>query len=185
MEQRYEELREESDNNDLLRRMVANMNGEICANCGSRECIEYHHIVPLKLGGTNRLTNYVALCHKCHQAAHYGRHIRNYQNKKVSGRPHKVDDETMKKAFDMFLNGEIGRRECMQMLKMAESSKLSDMSAYKRYTKEKGIKKVVNMIDMWTCKKSKRTVNVGDEVGTIIYIDGHEDVIIYKGNSKN
>ena len=177
----YEEIRHESDTDYALRKMVANMNGGRCFNCGSRECIEYHHIVPLKLGGTNTITNMVALCHRCHSAAHNGQHIKNYQNKKLTGRPHKVDDATMKKAFDMFLNGEIGRRECMEMLHMSETSKLSDMSAYKRYIKEKGIKKVVSMIDMWSCKRFWRPINRGDEVGTIIYIDGHEDVIIYKG----
>ena len=41
-----------------------------CANCGSEENIEIHHIVPLIVGGTNRRSNLVALCQDCHAKIH-------------------------------------------------------------------------------------------------------------------
>lgn len=44
--------------------------GKTCANCGSTDKIEYHHIVPLVLGGTNNLSNIVPLCKVCHLKAH-------------------------------------------------------------------------------------------------------------------
>ena len=58
--------------------------GNICVNCGSTDGIEYHHIVPLFVGGQENETNIVPLCHRCHKAAHYGRNIQNYV--KVYGR---------------------------------------------------------------------------------------------------
>ncbi|NHC43130.1 hypothetical protein G6549_24860 [Bacillus sp. MM2020_1] len=41
-----------------------------CANCGSKTDLHIHHIVPLEPFGTNRITNLVRLCEKCHSFAH-------------------------------------------------------------------------------------------------------------------
>jgi hypothetical protein len=43
---------------------------KICANCGSTEEIEMHHIVPLSKGGSNREGNLVYLCFECHCKVH-------------------------------------------------------------------------------------------------------------------
>lgn len=43
-----------------------------CGNCGSKDDLEIHHIVPLAFGGTNRLSNLVRLCSSCHSKAHGG-----------------------------------------------------------------------------------------------------------------
>lgn len=45
--------------------------GRICVNCGATEDIEYHHIVPLSLGGSDTLSNICPLCAKCHGKVHY------------------------------------------------------------------------------------------------------------------
>lgn len=44
--------------------------GNTCVNCGKDDIVEYHHIVPLILGGTNNLDNIVPLCCECHDKAH-------------------------------------------------------------------------------------------------------------------
>lgn len=46
--------------------------GTICCNCGESnpEKIQYHHIVPLSLGGKDILSNIVAICEKCHSKIH-------------------------------------------------------------------------------------------------------------------
>lgn len=46
-----------------------------CQNCGvqdedERVEFEVHHVVPKSLGGSDRPSNLVVLCHECHQAAH-------------------------------------------------------------------------------------------------------------------
>jgi Recombinase/HNH endonuclease len=52
-----------------------------CANCGSTNDLQIHHIVPLSVGGNNVLTNLVRLCGECHDKAHGGRDIlHNSQN---------------------------------------------------------------------------------------------------------
>ena len=43
-----------------------------CGGCESVENLEYHHIVPIALGGSNLLTNYVCLCNNCHKTIHTG-----------------------------------------------------------------------------------------------------------------
>lgn len=45
--------------------------GRICVNCGATEEIEYHHIVPLSLGGNDVLSNICPLCATCHGKVHY------------------------------------------------------------------------------------------------------------------
>lgn len=46
--------------------------GRKCGCCESTVDLQYHHIVPLALGGSNLLTNYVCLCKKCHNVIHTG-----------------------------------------------------------------------------------------------------------------
>lgn len=41
-----------------------------CVNCGSTDNLYLHHIVPLSLGGTNKLSNIVPLCGNCHSKIH-------------------------------------------------------------------------------------------------------------------
>lgn len=47
--------------------------GNICINCHSSNDIEWHHVVPLSLGGKDIDTNIVPLCENCHRLVH-GRH---------------------------------------------------------------------------------------------------------------
>lgn len=46
--------------------------GTKCCNCGSTEELEYHHIIPLSLGGNDVLSNYCCLCYACHSLLHFG-----------------------------------------------------------------------------------------------------------------
>lgn len=41
---------------------------ERCANCGSTEQLEWHHMIPAVLGGTAEPENMICLCHGCHAA---------------------------------------------------------------------------------------------------------------------
>ena len=175
----YEEIRHESDTDYALRKMVANMNGGRCFNCGSRECIEYHHIVPLKVGGTNTITNYVALCHRCHCAAHYGRHIRDYANKKVSGRPHKAANEVMTAAFDELIAGKIGRTECRVKINLSGNTKVSDLRVFEEYLKEKGIKLLKNNIDIILSRRGY--IAPGDIIGYVEYESGVVENLYWEG----
>lgn len=41
-----------------------------CQNCGSKDDLVIHHIVPLAKGGTNSITNMARLCGSCHALVH-------------------------------------------------------------------------------------------------------------------
>lgn len=39
-----------------------------CAMCGSTDRLEWHHMIPAKMGGTAEQENMICLCHTCHKA---------------------------------------------------------------------------------------------------------------------
>ena len=51
-----------------------------CCNCGSIEDLQYHHIVPIALGGIDVNSNMCCLCYKCHFKIHHSRDtkVNNY-----------------------------------------------------------------------------------------------------------
>lgn len=49
-----------------------------CVNCGSEVDVEYHHVIPKILGGSDNYTNLVPLCYQCHSKLHFG------ENKKIN-----------------------------------------------------------------------------------------------------
>lgn len=168
-----------------FREIVKEKCGCKCANCGSDEGIEYHHIVPLFLGGTDRLSNIVALCNKCHKAAHNGRHMNEYRASKIKGgRKPKKDDGEAFAIFDMFVNGEIGKRKAQQLLGYSKGTSIVDRQQFKKYMEANGIKRVHNIIDILAVN-SPETLNTGCEVGEIIYNDGNTKKITYKDTGLN
>ena len=51
-----------------VRILVWRRDGGKCARCGSREKLEYDHIVPLSQGGSNTARNIELLCEKCNRS---------------------------------------------------------------------------------------------------------------------
>ena len=174
----YQRLRDEWAGTSAARIMAERNLGKVCFNCGSDKGIELHHVVPLKLGGTNNLSNIVVLCHRCHCAAHHGRHIRNYCNKEVSGRPHKVSNEQFEEAVKDYIDFKIGGSECKKRMGLSKSTHIADTSCYKKLKKEKGIARLKNNIDLIINKRGK--ITAGDTAGYIIYANG-KTVNIYYG----
>ena len=165
----YEELKQQWTD-PVFRRMVKSACGGVCYNCGTTEHIEYHHVVPLKLGGTNNISNIAALCNRCHKAVHWGGHVQDYRNQGKMGRPHNVSEEQLDEAFTQYIYGRIGMRECKQLIESAKTSKITDMSYYKKFLKDRGIKKVKNNVDI--IEKKSGCLLKGDVVGFIEYEDG-------------
>lgn len=62
---------------EQLRSEYLNQLYNFCFNCESTEDLHMHHIVPLALGGTNRITNMAMLCVDCHSKVH-GRNSLHY-----------------------------------------------------------------------------------------------------------
>ena len=179
----YKELREEFISKSF-RKAIKDSLPDACCNCGSKKSIEYHHIVPLKLGGTNRLTNIVPLCHKCHKAAHCGQHMSHYSDKTNTGRKPKTNAEEHSEIFDMFINGEIGNRKCQELLGYSHRTTIKSRPEFKRNKRKNGISSVRNLIDV---ASTNRVVSLkdGDIVGEIEYIDGRKSPITYKNTGAN
>ncbi len=169
--------------NPAFKRKVIEENGACCANCGSAEAIEYHHIVPVLLGGTNRITNIIPLCHRCHEAAHRGRHIAEYRNLKRTGRKTKLSDEEAFKVFDLYIDGQIGNKRCRELFGY-KGTIITRTEQFKRYLEKNGIEKVRNNVDVVAVNSPDRFKD-GCPVGEIEYIDGRREPIYFKDTGMN
>ena len=173
----YLRLRQEY-NNPTLRTMIKNVCGSVCYNCGSTENVEYHHIVPLKLGGTNNFSNIAVLCNRCHKAAHRGQHISKYANHEHCGRKPKEYGEDAINAVGDYINCKIGMKECKSKIGLSKGMKLSDLRIYKQYLIDHNIKEFRNNIDILLVKRGK--IVEGKCVGYITYVDGSTEYIKFK-----
>lgn len=135
--------------NPSFRKVMKDNLGSKCVCCGSTNNIEYHHIVPISLGGRNNLENIVPLCVSCHKAAHFGRHIRKYSDNSRSGRKPKADlnakNEGILWKWSM---GEIGTYECCRKLGLGKSTKLKDTAIYRKFKAKNAIANVRNTRDV-------------------------------------
>ena len=170
-----------------FRRMLKEQLGCECVNCGSSENVEYHHIVPLALGGTNDIRNLVPLCYKCHKAAHHGRHITSFADHSHSddGRPPKCDDETAFNALDLLLGGQIGTRKCKEMMNLSAGTKLGDIAQYKRWLESRGLTSVRNNLDVRITNSGARLLRGGDCIGEVISADGEKRYILFNDTGLN
>lgn len=59
--------------NNLRRNELILEKGTICCNCHTdqKDTIQFHHIVPLSIGGNDCSSNIVPLCDNCHNLIHH------------------------------------------------------------------------------------------------------------------
>lgn len=102
-----------------------------CCNCGSKEELEYHHVVPVSLGGRDINSNIVCLCYPCHQKIHYGesKHglhstvikmgldVAKKKGKKL-GRPVTGVPKEFVKEYNKLQSGEYGNISVVQFAKL-------------------------------------------------------------------
>lgn len=119
-----------------------------CINCGSTDELQLHHIVPLSQGGTNRLSNIVVICSKCHGKIHgigYKNHSANTKkgiekarlNGKQIGQPKGTKLTTKKsikakediKKYSKDFNGSLTDVDVMKLIGVARNT-------YYKYKKE-------------------------------------------------
>ena len=154
----YEELRQEFAK-DSFRQILKDKLGDKCANCGSKNLVEYHHVVPLVHGGTNNLGNIVPLCHECHLKAH-DKHSHGDAYKKAKedgrvGRKHKMSYEECLPYLEAYFSNKIGSFEFKEKCKFKPGTKMSNIVYVKRYKKEHNIEHFYNNVDL-LAKKKKR-----------------------------
>lgn len=164
---------------------LAEQHGDVCANCGTSVGIEWHHIVPLSLGGKNTISNYVPLCHACHCAAHHGRHISRYRSGvERSGRHPNVSNRAAFKALDMLAAGKIGIRGCKQLMKLSGRTEPRQTAQYKRWCAARGIVDVRNILDT-RITNGNAMVASGDVIGEVEYADGTKKDILFNDVGAN
>lgn len=170
-EEEFNRLRTEATNDTFRKRMIKKL-GTRCGNCGSKENVEYHHIVPLRLGGTNKLTNIVPLCTRCHDIVHGCKYVRNSSiiRGKAGGRPKRILPEEYQEIMDSYIFGTIGRREVEEKL-FGSGKKIYDENRFKQRVKEHNIIRFFNHIDLNRCKRYK-SVNMQNKRIEIWYADG-------------
>jgi hypothetical protein len=106
-----------------------------CHNCRSLKSLTIHHIVPLVLGGTNRINNLCRLCEKCHGKVHSVDSIglkelqrigieRAKKEGKYTGRKRKYHDknESLLLAVDLYKRGNKTVKEIINITKINRSS---------------------------------------------------------------
>jgi len=158
--------------------------GTECVSCGSKENIEYHHIIPLALGGSNRIRNIVPLCHRCHKVAHGIHHMSCYAASNNGGRKPKCDDETAFRALDLMLDGQIGNRKCSEMLNLSRTTRPKDTLQFQRWCEARGIKYIKNTLDVSIANKA-RYMCEGADIGEVIYEDGRRSRICFHDTGLN
>lgn len=158
--------------------------GKRCINCGSTENIEYHHVVPLLLGGKDIDSNIVPLCYACHRAAHNGRHISEYKNGNKGGRKPMASPEEVKVAFMKYVDGEIGTRKLRSMLGYRSKGSVNEIAEVRRLKKKYQISEVKNNIDILGVNSPVKLVH-GAVVGKIIYLDGSERPMFFNDTGLN
>lgn len=167
----YTQLRLEY-NRESNREFLKERLGCVCANCGSTLDVEYHHVVPLRVGGTNRLTNIVPLCYVCHKIVHDTKNIRMVCRSENYGRPKIQPPEGYEEILWEYINGEIGKKECQSKLGMREGAKLNDKWYYKEFLKSNNIVSHKNSIDLLNCKDRAIRNHTGALLATVVYDDG-------------
>ena len=155
------------------------LHGDRCINCGSPDEIEWHHVVPLEIGGNDVDTNLVPLCYSCHKAVTHHELLL-----KTSGRQHKtggrkrIVPDNYKEILHDYLYGKISKTECTIRLGLSSRNKgwMSDSPWMDEYLAELGIKTFRNNIEL---KANKGSLAVSSNVGYIKYLDGTTEDIFY------
>lgn len=146
--------------------------GCTCKICGE-PAVEYHHLIALVDGGTNDLNNIIPLCYLHHQLIHGAKHLRRTYKAKNTGRPKAIPTEGYKDILLRYVQGEIGRKECENLLGLPKGSKVYDKWYYKEFLKDQKILAFKNVVDMIKCKKNNSGRKVGTRVtSTVTYEDG-------------
>ena len=162
-------------NRPSFKALLEREKGKVCICCGSTLGIEYHHILPLCLGGDNRLSNIYPVCNSCHKIIHGGRVNKLWRDDNKGGRKKKRPPKGYKIVLDRYFNCEIGRRECQEILEVAGANKLTDKWWFKDYIKECSIKRFRNNIDLLMCRKNRQKIRPHQELGYVEYERGSRE----------
>ena len=158
---------------------IIKLYGGVCINCGEADNLQFHHVVPLEIGGRDICRNMVPLCYKCHKAVTNHQHVLSIigrGGRLAGGRPAKIP-ENYKEILDGYIHCRYGAAECSDKLGISRKNHLTDNRWFREYLQELGIIYRRNNVDM---KRYKGTLKLGAKVGVIIYADGRKETCIWQ-----
>lgn len=170
---------------EKFRNQVTELYGAKCVNCGSGDEVEFHHIVPIALGGRDIPSNVVPLCYTCHKAAHTGRKTGDIIKKNghaSRGRKRKCDDDVFEDAFEKYIGGRIGKTKFCELIGRKGKSFSAHFPQLDEAKERHGIKEFRNNIDI---RGTISELKDGDPVGYIKYLDGREEIMFYHDTGEN
>ena len=150
---------------------------------GAKKCVccedpiqtpNWHHILPVALGGKDIITNMVPVCDACHKAIHNMKPAWYYKFKAgpSGGRP--IDrPENCENIFEDYVRCRISKSEAAERL--GKSLHFIECKAFIEYKFNHSIAKYKNNIDIYLKCAGRKDVNAiedGRVVGSILYEDG-------------
>lgn len=154
------------------------MHGNKCVNCGATEDIEWHHIVPLEIGGYDTLENMAPLCHSCHKAVtHHELLLATFGriHDKKGGRPSVLPDN-YEAILEDYTRCRISKSEAAKRLGKPSVRFNGEMFLVK-YMTDNGIAKYKNNLDIYMSKHDY--ISVGHKAGMIEYVDGRTEELFW------
>ena len=118
----YEELRYEF-NTPSFKQKLKEEKGCKCIYCGCEDEIEFHHIIPLSLGGDNRLSNIIPLCRTHHFLAHNKCVVEGKEHKPKGRKPKYILPDEKIEILHRYFNNEIGTKETKELLGLSPKNK--------------------------------------------------------------
>lgn len=164
-----------------IRDAVYKNDNNMCANCGSTEFLEIHHVVPVEVGGTDKLTNLKLLCQKCHVLAHASLNgLKLGEKKKRGGRKQKPRIQNWEEAIIAFVHGEMGNKTFRVLMNVGKNTKIKDPHCkwFREVLDKAGIANYENYIDYARCSKGKG-IHDGDIASHVEYADGTKKNFFY------
>ena len=112
--------------------LLAEHCGIVCVSCGAIESIDYHHILPLSLGGDNRYSNIVQMCCLCHDKIH-GNGVRLTRWRGNVGRRKESAPIGYREVLVRYVTGEIGMDEAKEALGLSKGARVAEKWYYKEF----------------------------------------------------
>ena len=164
-------------NKSFVRELYEHYDGaKRCLGCGELiEKPEWHHIVPVAVGGKDIITNIVPLCHACHSAITFMKPVQEYMREgyeaskecKTMGRKPEIPENS-----DAILEDYFRCRipKSIAAERLGKSGHFIESRFYINYKKTHGIVESKNNIDIRMSIHGR--IETGEEVGYVKYTDG-------------
>lgn len=155
-----------------FRKALMERYGTKCYVCGE-EGAEYHHLIPLWMGGEDCIENMIPLCHWHHMLMHRATSQRpRGTSGKQGGRPKLALPAEYETILDWYFHSRIGAKECKALLGMAQGTKMTDKDWFRDYMVKHGIVAYRNNVDLIRQKLKKNKDATYDVVGWMKYENG-------------